>query len=207
MANERDPLEVMAEAMMPGEYLSKSELVAIGFTKVGKNTKISRKCSFYGITGWIGDDVRVDDFCIIKGHVELHDYVHLAAYGMVSGAHAPVIIESFVGIAARGTILSGSDDYAADTLGNPCTPPEYTTIIKGPVRIGLGTMIGAHCVILPNVTIGIGASIGAGCIIAWEIPDGGYVRAALGRVKDRRRDFERIKALAVRVLENKDGEV
>lgn len=190
----------------PNEYMTETELMARGFVQVGKNTKISRKCSFYGCDGWIGHDVRIDDFCIIKGRVTLHPFVHLAAYCMVSGAHAPVVLKDFVGVAARATILSGSDDYSADTLGNPCTPPDYTTIIKGPVTIGLGTMVGAHVVILPNVTIGEGASIGSGCVIARDVPNGGVVRMAPPILKDRRRDHIRIKAFAVRVYENMDGE-
>ncbi len=200
-----DGLEEMV-GKMNSDYLSVAELHALGFGSVGKNTKISRKCSFYGISGYIGDDVRVDDFCIFKGHVELQDYVHLAAYGMVSGAHAPVVIERFVGIAARATILSGSDDYSADTLGNPCTPEEYTTIIKGPVKIKLGAMIGAHCVIMPNVTIGEGSSIGSGCMVSFNVPDGGIVRSRSTVLSTKRRNVNRIKQFALEILENKDGE-
>ena len=186
-------------------YLSVDELKNIGFKSVGENTKISRQCCFYNITGSIGAHVRIDDFCILKGSVELYPYVHIASFGMISGAHATVRIKDFVGIAARATILSGSDDYAADTLGNPCTPADYTTIIKGPVTIGLGTMIGAHVVILPNVHIGEGASIGSGCLVWKDIPDGGMVRAPKSILMDKKRDFNRIKELAVRVYENAEG--
>lgn len=40
-----------------------------------------------------------------------------------------------------------------------------------PVKIGRGTLIGMHVVILPNVTIGRGCVIGAGSVVTRNIPD------------------------------------
>lgn len=40
-----------------------------------------------------------------------------------------------------------------------------------PVRIGRGTLVGMHVVILPNVTIGKGCVIGAGSVVRHNIPD------------------------------------
>lgn len=40
-----------------------------------------------------------------------------------------------------------------------------------PVRIGRGTLVGMHVVILPNVTIGRGCVIGAGSVVKQNIPD------------------------------------
>ena len=188
-------------------YLSVDELLSIGFRRVGKNPKISRYCRFYHIDGAIGHNVRVDDFCIIKGRVELRDYCHIASYVMISGIHAPVIVGEFVGLAARTTVLSGTDDYAADTLGCPETPAEYTTPIKGPVTFGIASMVGAHCVVLPNVRVGDAASIGCGCIVWKDVPAGAMVRSKVTTILEKKRDVQVIKGLAVRVLENLDGEV
>jgi acetyltransferase-like isoleucine patch superfamily enzyme len=189
----------------PSPYLSVDELKEIGFSVVGRGNKISRNCSFYGVKGFIGDNVRVDDFCIIKGHVELHDYCHVASYVMISGAHAQVIVGAFCGLAARTTIFTGSDDYGADTLGCPETPDIYCTRIKGPITFGVGAMIGAHSVVLPNVHVGDGASAGCGCVISNDLPAGGIMRAAPSVVYARRRNWQKIKELALRVLENHDG--
>ncbi len=183
------------------DWLTVEELCAAGFWPVSDTARVSRKCSLYGISGSIGEHVRVDDFCILKGNITLHDYVHLAAFCMISGAHAPVTIGRHVGISTRLSLFTGSDDYSANTLGGPTTPSEYTTQIVGPVSIGTGTMIGAHCVILPGVTIGVGASIGAGCIVGQNLPDGGIVRAPLTRRSHYRRDYEKIQAMADKIQE------
>lgn len=188
-------------------FLSADELIALGFRKVGRNVTISRKCSFYKISGSIGDNVRVDDFCILKGHIEIGSHVHVAAYGMISGAFAPVIIGNFVSLAARASIYSGSDDHSADRLGGAFVPAEHAEVIKGPVTVGPGTLVGAHCVILPNVAIGIGASIGSGCVVAQDVPDGGMLRAPRAVLLDRRRDAGRIRAMAEAVLREKGAVV
>jgi dTDP-4-amino-4,6-dideoxy-D-glucose acyltransferase len=185
------------------EYLSVDELRAIGFKHVGRSPRVSSKCSFYGISGAIGDNVRIDDFCVLKGDIHMGSFVHIASFGLVSAAHAPIHIGDFVSFAARVSVLTGSDDYAAkDSLNNS----EYATVLKAPISIGLGTIVGVGSVILPGVKIGVGASIGAGCIIKNDVLDGemyrnGFVRS-IGV-----RDHGRIKILACRVLENMDGEV
>ncbi len=186
------------------DWLTVNELRDAGFTSVGESARVSRKCSLYGITGTIGEHVRVDDFCILKGNITLDDYVHLAAFCMISGAHAPVTIGRHVGISTRLSLFTASDDYSANTLGGPTTPAEYTTQIVGPVSIGTGTMIGAHCVILPRVTIGAGASVGAGCIVGQNLPDGWIMRAVKSRLRlDRRRDYAAIKAMSDKIQEQK----
>ncbi len=182
-------------------WLTTDELLEAGFVRIGENTKVSRKSSLYGIKGYLGSNVRIDDYCILKGSVHLDDYVHLAAFCMISGAHAPVTIGRHVGISTRLSLFTGSDDYSADTLGGPTTPAEFTTQIVGPVSIGDGTMIGAHCVILPHVKIGIGASIGAGCIITDSLPHGAVIRASRSTGRQRYRRWDIIRGMSEKVKE------
>ena len=49
-------------------FFSIDELKKIGFRSVGNNANVSRKASIYG-AGYIdiGDNVRIDDFCIGTG--------------------------------------------------------------------------------------------------------------------------------------------
>lgn len=142
-------------------YFGVDELKSLGFASVGDEPRISRKCSLYAISGSIGSNVRIDDFCIFKGHVEIGSYVHVAAFCSVSGAYAKVELKDFCTLSNRVSIFSGSDDYAADTLNNSQVPEEFTTVRKGPVSIGQAVLVGAHSVILPGVTIGDGGSVGA----------------------------------------------
>ena len=167
-----------AKVAPPDLYYSESDLICVGAKHVGIGCKISKFVTFYEFRGSIGDNVRVDDWCVIKGDVSLSDYVHVSSFSIISGIRAPVIIREFVGMGSHLNILAGTDDYRANTLGNPCVRNELATMIKGPIDIGIGSVIGAHCLILPNVTIGDGASIGAGCIVNFNVPKGGMVRAA-----------------------------
>ncbi|MBM3526576.1 MAG: acyltransferase [Alphaproteobacteria bacterium] len=183
-------------------YFSADELRAFGFASVGDDCRISRKCSFYAISGSIGSQVRIDDFCILKGHVEIGSYVHVAAFCSVSGAFAKVELKDFCTLSNRVSIFSGSDDYAADTLNNSQVPEEYTTVRKGPVTIGQAVLVGAHSVILPGVTIGDGGSVGAMAVVVDSVPPGGMARApgAVATLGSRRRDVGKIMDMARRFL-------
>jgi acetyltransferase-like isoleucine patch superfamily enzyme len=50
------------------------------------------------------------------------------------------------------------------------------------VRIGAGSFIGAHSVILPNVTIGKGCVIGAGSVVTRNVPDYAVVSGVPARI-------------------------
>ena len=201
--------DVVPEGVDRDGFFTAPELEFIGFSKVGKNCRISRKSSFYAISGSIGDNVRIDDFCILKGRVVIGSYVHINSHNMISGAKAPVTFKGFTGTGVGVSIFTGSDDHRSRTLNNATVMAigEPTDQIEGPVTIGLGTIIGTYVTILPNIKIGDGASVGANCVVSFDIPDGGIVRPAKTELLEKRRDFERIKELAFRVLENDEGSV
>ncbi|MGI8526231.1 MAG: acyltransferase [Pseudolabrys sp.] len=187
--------------MPESPFFDANELKAFGFSEVGDNVQVSRKCSFYRISGHIGSNVRIDDFCILKGHVELGSYVHLAAFCSISGAWDAVRVADFVTISNRVSIFTGSDDFAASTLNN--THDEaYTIMLSGPVTIGIAALIAAHSVILPGVEIGDGASVGALSLVAKSIPPGGMARSAQVATvhPERKRDVEKIRSMAKEFL-------
>ena len=187
--------------LLQSPFFDVEELKEIGFSEVGENIQISRKSSFYKISGRIGDNVRIDDFCIFKGHVDIGSYVHVAAYCSVSGAFAKVELHDFCTLSNRVSIFTGSDNYAADTLNNSQVPGELTSITKGPVTIGKAVLVGAHSVVLPGVTIGDAGSVGALAIVTKSIPPGGMARSAAVAVQhDRKRDVGKIMAMATEFL-------
>jgi len=94
-----------------------------------------------------------------------------------------VNIEQGVHIICQCDVTIGNDvsitPYCAivDTH-HPHDPPDREPKIgarlptqRSHVRIGDGSFIGAHTVILPNVTIGRGCVIGAGSVVTRDIPD------------------------------------
>lgn len=67
-------------------FYSRSELEHIGFATIGKNVLLSRKASIYSPAMIsIGDNVRIDDFCILSGCIGIGSQVHISAYVALYG--------------------------------------------------------------------------------------------------------------------------
>ena len=65
-------------------FYTEEELKGLGFRHIGNGVCISRKASIYGAQNIsLGDHVRIDDFCILSGRIEIGSYVHVAAYTSV----------------------------------------------------------------------------------------------------------------------------
>ncbi len=146
---------------MNDSFLSKGELKKMGFKKLGNNVLISKNACFYGIEQCeIGNNVRIDDFCILSGTIIIGNYVHISAYSVLYGKLG-IEMEDFTGLSPRCTIFSASDDFSGEWLIGPMVPPKYTNIIGGKVIIRRFSQIGAGSIIMPGVTISEGVAVGA----------------------------------------------
>ena len=159
-------------------FYSEEELKNIGFKKYGKNVKISRNASFYSPEEIsIGNNVRIDDFCILSGKITIGSYVHIAAYCGLFGRYG-ITFKDFSGLSSRVSIYSYSDDYLGRCLTNPTIPQEFRKKAEiGPVVLEKHALIGCGSVILPNSLLKEGVSVGAlslvnGTLEAWGIYTG-----------------------------------
>lgn len=142
-------------------FYSCDELKKIGFKELGENVLISRKASIYSPEKMkIGNNVRIDDFCILSGNIEIGNYVHISAYVALYGKKK-IKIGDFCGCSARTTIYSATDDFSGEYMISPMVPDELTNVIEGNVILENYVQIGANTVIMPNVTISEGTCIGA----------------------------------------------
>jgi len=183
-------------------YYTREELLESGFSTVGEAVRISRKSSLYEIAGGIGDNVRIDDFCILKGELEIGSFVHIAAYCSVSGARGKVTLGDFSTLSNRVSIFTGSDDYSATSLNNPTVPSALVTTRVGDVTIGKAVIVGPHCVILPGAFLCDACTVGAQCILAGNIAAGAVYVSGSGRPKEvRTRDVDAIMKLAAGAME------
>lgn len=159
---------------MKTSFYSQEELASIGLKTFGDNVFISRKASFYGAESIsLGNNVRIDDYCILSGHVEIGSFVHISAFCALYGSQG-IIIKDFSGTSAKVIIYSAIDDFSGDFLIGPMVPPELTNVIGGPVILNRYVQIGAGCVIFPNLEVGEGAVVGAmslvnGSLAEWTI--------------------------------------
>lgn len=103
----------------------------------------------------------------IGDHVQVNDYVHIAAIEKVRiGAGTLIASKVFISDHHHG-------DYgAASPQSAPTVPPAGRPLVARAVVIGERVWIGEHVCVLPGVTIGDGAIIGAGAVVTKDVPEG-----------------------------------
>lgn len=142
-------------------YYTKEELEEIGFASVGENVSLSKKASIYGASNIkIGNNVRIDDFCILSGNITIGNYVHISAYTALYGG-GTIEIGNYCGCSPRCTLFSATDDFSGEFMISPMVPEELTNVIRGPIKMHDYSQLGANSIVLPNVTINEGAVTGS----------------------------------------------
>lgn len=143
-------------------FYTKNELQNIGFKSFGENILISRKASIYSPERIrLGNNIRIDDFCILSGDIVIKDYVHIAAYSALYGGDAGILICDYSNISSRVCIYALSDDYSGRTMTNPMIPDKYKIITSEKVVVGEDVIIGSGSTVLPGVVLSQGTAIGA----------------------------------------------
>jgi maltose O-acetyltransferase len=133
--------------------------------RVGSNTRIASGARFYDIYTEIGD------------HVWIGPEVSIA-----SGLNGRVVLGSYVDIAPRTLIVSGTHK-----LGDPSRRAGQGD--SADIYIGDGTWIGANCTIIAGAHIGRGSVIAAGSVvIAGEYPDNVLLAGVPAVIKKTLRD-------------------
>ena len=180
---------------MYNSFYSLSELNKIGFKKVGENVLISKKVSIYSPQDMsIGNNVRIDDFCILSGKLELANYIHIACYTALFGGDKGIFIGSYSTLSSRVSVYAKSDDYSGEFMTSPMIPNCYTNVISSEVIIADFVIIGSGCVILPGTNIKEGVACGSLSLInknlePWSINVGIPAR----KIKDRSKKLLQLK--------------
>ena len=175
--------------MSTTSFYSRHELIKIGFKSLGTNVLLSRKASIYSPEHMIlGNNVRIDDFCILSGQVKIGSYVHISAYTGIFAKYG-VFIGDFVTISGRNLIYSQRDDYSGAFMTNPMIPVKFRSVGEGAVTFAPYSILGAGCIVLPGIEIGEGAAVGAMSLInanlkPWKIYAGIPARFVKDRLKN-----------------------
>lgn len=172
--------------MKQTSFYSEKELQELGLKSYGKNVLISRFARIYSadkIT--IGDNVRIDDFCILSGKITLGSHIHISPYVALYGAMG-IELEDYTGISAHSVVYSAMDDFGGDYLVGSVHPIELTNITGGKVLVKKFSQIGVNCVVFPKLTIGEGVAVGACSLVTksldeWKI----YIGIPVKVLKDR----------------------
>ena len=175
---------------MQTSFYSHTELQSLGFKHIGQGCLISRKACFYnqGLIS-IGDNVRIDDFCILSGEVTLGSHIHISPYVALYGA-AGIEFKDYTGISAHSTIYSEMDDFSGDYLVGSIHAESKRRLRGGRVTVSAYAHIGAHCLIFPDLTIAEGCVIGACSMLRKSTePWGIYFGIPAARQRERSRNM------------------
>lgn len=175
---------------MESSFYSEDELIKLGFAKIGTNVLISKKASIYGIKNIkIGSNVRVDDFCVLSGNIELGNYVHIATATLLFGGSIGIELEDYTAISSRSALYAESDDYTGVAMTNPMVPDKYRNILQGRICLKKHSIVGTACTIMPGVILEEGTAIGAMSLVNKSTePWGIYFGIPCKRMRDRNSD-------------------
>lgn len=169
-------------------FLSQEEIAEMGFKSCGKNVKISRFARFYSPDKIsIGDNVRIDDFCILSGNITLGSHIHISAYVALYGAMG-IVFEDYSGISAKSVIYSAMDDFSGDYLIGAIYPEEFTNVTGGLVRVCRFVQIGCNSVVFPDLDINEGSVIGACSLVNKSIDSWGIYAGIPCKLLKKRRN-------------------
>jgi acetyltransferase-like isoleucine patch superfamily enzyme len=174
-------------------FLTKNQVDAHGFKRVGRDVEISDKAAIYNPCAIeIGDFSRVDDFCVLSPGADglsIGRNVHIAVFCSLIGK-ARIELADFSGLSSRVSIYSSSDDYSGTVMTNPTIAAEYTGVISAAVVLQKHVIVGAGTIILPGVTLFEGAAVGALSLVTRDCEAFSlYFGNPAKRIKDRRRDL------------------
>lgn len=174
-------------------YLSREQLVSLGFRSLGEDVRISDRAALYNTPAiGIGNHVRIDDFCVLSagsGGISIGDFIHIAVYCSLIGREQ-IALDDFCNLSSRVSIYSSNDDYSGATLTNPTIPEEFKAVQYGKVRLHKHVIVGAGSVILPDVTLGVGVAVGALSLVNHSAPEFAVLAGIPARqVGERKRDL------------------
>ena len=172
---------------MKTSFYTPEELAQLGLKSYGENVRISRYAQIYSPEKIsIGDNVRIDDFCILSGNITIGSHIHIAAYCALYGADYGIIMEDYTGLSARATIYAAMDDFSGDYLIGPIHEDKSINVTGGLVQICKYAQIGVGGLVFPSVCVGEGTVLGAmsmakQALIPWSI----YAGIPAKKIKNR----------------------
>lgn len=174
-------------------WLTDGQMRKMGFVNFGNNMKLSDKASYYNCKNIrLGDNVRVDDFCVLSagaGGIDIGNYIHIAVFSSLIGA-GNISLADFCNISSRVAIYSSNDDYSGASMTNPTVPQEFTNVQHADVKIGRHVIVGAGSIVLPGVTLDDGVAVGALSLVKEDCKSFGiYTGVPAKRIGERKREL------------------
>jgi len=181
-------------------YLNQLQVAGLGLRSVGKNVLISDRSVIYdpGRTS-IGDNSRIDDFCVLAGEIKIGRNVHVTVYCNLAGGRSGLSIGDYSTLAYGCHIIAQSDDYSGESMANSTVSAHFKKERSERVEIGDHVILGAGTMVLEGVRLADGTAAGAQTLFlesseAWTMYVGQPARILRPRSRkllDLVEDFER----------------
>ena len=105
---------------------------------------ISRNARIYSADAIIiGNNVRIDDFCILSGKITLGSHIHISAFTVLYGGNYGIELKDYSAISSRCAVYAYSDDYSGFALSNPMVPDKFRNVDGGKVTLEKHALIGS----------------------------------------------------------------
>jgi acetyltransferase-like isoleucine patch superfamily enzyme len=171
------------------DFLSRDDLEALPFKQLGRNVLIHPTVVIVNSAELsIGDNVRIDPFCVLSAkQISIGSCTHISSHGALLGG-AAVILDEFVNLSPRATILTSNDDFHGQGLAGAMLPEAVKATGHGDVVVRRHCIVGAGTVVLPGLEIGEGCAIGALSLVKRSLePWGIYAGVPVRRIRERSR--------------------
>ncbi len=187
-----------------------NELIDLGISipKNPKNIFISKKVSFHHAERIaVGNYVRIDDFAILSGNIQIGNFIHIGAWTSLSGGEVGIVIEDFCGLSQRVSLFTSSDDYSGESLTNPMIPSNFKCISTSKIILQKHCIVGAGSMILPSSKgLSEGVSVRALSLVARPTkPFGIYFGNPAKRILERSRNVLTLEKKFLEYLATKRG--
>lgn len=171
-------------------FYSETELAELGLKSYGKDVLISKKCSIYAPEKIsVGNNVRIDDYCILSGEITIGSNIHIAPFCVFYGQNG-IRLMDYSGFSAGVKIYSAIDDFSGEYAIGPMVDDSKRRLTEGQVVLEKYTQVGAGSTIFPGVNIGEGSVVGAMSLVKKSLaPWGIYAGIPVRKLKDRSRHF------------------
>jgi acetyltransferase-like isoleucine patch superfamily enzyme len=167
------------------EYWSDTDLNAASFGRLGRNARISKRCSLIGMHNiYISDDVIINGSTVLSasiGRITIGRGVRIADACFLGGTGG-ILIGDFCRLSQGVHILSSIGDSHEEMLESLPDGTDDSSIENVSVRLRNHVVIGAQSVVVPGCEIGEGALIEAQSLVANSLAPWGIYAGAPARL-------------------------
>lgn len=154
-------------------WMTRDEIDAVGFERVGHGCKISTGAEFIGAQNIsIGDNTRIDTGALFlagseDAYLRIGSHCHIASRSvfMASGG---ILIGDFAAVGIMSKLISASDDFSGNYLIGPVFSREYINVKRDPIVLEDHAVVTTDCTVLPGSTLREGAVLGAMALLKGE---------------------------------------